>query len=477
MKILINTQTYPTFKGKTSHITTEYLKQLISSGKTVREIKTELGIATDTYYKLLREHGISYNSQEKLPENLAQISKTQIETLLKDGFSVPKICEMFKITANAYYKLVERLGITHPKKQLEQRAASITEEQIRKCLEEGLSVNKICEVLKITSGIYYKLLNKFNIQTARKASINHNSSITKEQLQKLIDSGKPLKEILKELQINEATYNTLIAKFGIVTEAKQAKQRIAAISKEKLLELVQSGKSVKEICEGLNIHERTYSRLLDKFGISTQRKEAKQKLGAITAKELQELVDMELSIDEICQILQISKPNFYKLLKRLKIQYNYQHHYGEIKISPERLQEVSQSGKTTAEIAKELGIAVTTYHEKAKLARIQTLLRGSIDRISEISIEEFQRAINSGMSVNEICSKFNITIANYSALIRKHNLSTPQRVSISRNAGVSAEEILKLKQAGKSVAEICKTLNISESTYRRILTAGSGAKQ
>lgn len=472
MKILFNTQTYPTFRGKTSHITTEDLKRLIESGKTVREIKAELGIATDTYYKLLRERGISYRMQKE-PQNPAGVSKVQIETLLKNGITVPKICEMFKITANAYYKLAERLGVKHPKKALAERAAAITEQQLKKCISDRLSVKQICETLQITPGIYYDLLGKFNIQTAKKASFKHNSSITKEQLQRLIDSGMSYKEILEELQISPDGYNTLISKFGIVSAMKQAKEHISAITKEKLLELIESGKSVKEICMELDIKERTYSRLLDKFGISTQKRETKRKLNAITAKELQELVDNGLSIEEICKNLGIGKWNFYKLLKRLNIQYNYQHHHGEIIIPVERLQAVSTSGRTTKEIADELGISQNTYNEKAKVAKINTVLREAIYRISEISKEEMQEAINSGMTVNEICSKFKITHANYSALIRKYNLVTPQRESTSRISQISKAQILEMKKSGKSVSEICEALNISENSYRRILKAGS----
>ena len=251
MKILFNTysrnQTYPAFEGKTSHITTENLKRLIESGKTVKEIKAELGIATDTYYKLLRERGISYRMLKE-PQNPAGVSKAQIETLLKNGITVPKICEMFKITANAYYKLVERFGIKHPKKALAERAAAITEQQPQKCISERLSVNKICETLEITSSIYYDLLKKFNIQTVKKASRQQSSSITKEQIQTLIDAGKSHKEILEELQISQDIYNTLTSKFGIVSERQKLKEHISTITREKLLELTESGKSVKEIC-------------------------------------------------------------------------------------------------------------------------------------------------------------------------------------------------------------------------------------
>ena len=159
------------------------------------------------------------------------------------------------------------------------------------------------------------------------AAVKRNSIITKEQILELRESGRKYSEILKELGISEDTYNTLLAKFGIVTEFQKAKQNIAQITKEKLQALVESGQSVKKICEELNIPVRTYSRLLDKFGLVTGRKAAKKHIASITPEMLQTLLDKGRSKLEICERLKINDAMFYRLLKRFNIKYNYLHKY------------------------------------------------------------------------------------------------------------------------------------------------------
>ncbi|MBD5401426.1 hypothetical protein HDR58_01310 [bacterium] len=465
-----NQQIHPltSFKGvsKTAHITTEKLQSLISSGKTVREIKTELGIATDTYYKLLRERGISYNRQAI---SNTTISKSQIETFLQNGIPIPKICEALKITESKYYTIIEHLGIKHPIKAIQEHLASITQAQLKNAINSCSSVDEICKSLNINSYGYYSLLKKFNLTTPKKKVIEHNSTITKEQILNLINENKKTSEIIKTLRISQDTYNKLIKNFGITTKAKFLKQNISNITKEKLQSLVDSGKPVKEICKELNIPERSYTRLLDKFQITTARKSSKKNIANITAEKLQELVNQDLSINEICNKLKIDQSMFYKLLKRLNIDYNYLHHYGEIKISRQRLLEITQSGLTTQEISNDLGVAVNTYHEKAKIAKVKTVNRNSIDLIASIPIEEFQESINSGMSVKELCKKYNITKSTYYTIIRKYNLSTPQKEAQSRISKITTEQLEELKKSGKTREEICKELNISQSTFTRLL--------
>ncbi|MCM1338281.1 MAG: helix-turn-helix domain-containing protein [Muribaculaceae bacterium] len=462
----------PSFGSKTAAITTEYLMQLINSGKTVKEIKSELGIATDTYYKLLRERGISYKKIKTSPT--PDITKEQLADLLSQGITVPKICEMLKITAHKYYRLVEKLGVKNSRTAKSENRAKVTAEALAQCVKKGMAVDDICKFFGISGKAYYDFLKKFGIKTPAMLSTQRNASITKEQIVKLIDAGKSVKEISAELGITESAYTSLVSKFGIQTEAKLAKQRLSGVTEECLRTLVTSGKFVDEICEKLNIPVRTYSRLLDKFGIITDRKAAKARVASIKKEELQALVDEGLTPKEISRRLNIPTASFYKLLKRLKIDYTYAHHQREIVIPKAKLEEAAASGKSVDEIAKDLGIATTTYHEKAKLAQVKTVFRDSIDNLNAIPKETIQKLLDSGESVEQICEKLNITKANYVALLRKYNLDTAQRRSLENIANISKSQVLELRADGKTNKEICTELNISMHTLRRILNANSG---
>lgn len=368
-----------------------------------------------------------------------------------------------KIIFNTYYPNQKYPNFSGSK------PVQITAEQLTKLSNSGQTVKQITENLGITESYYYRLLQKFNIQTKTKKAKIHNASISEDQFVSLIKRGASYQEILKELQITSDTYNTLLAKFGIKTKLKESKEKISAITKEQIETLLQSGKKAKDIAKALDIPHETYSRLLAKFGIITEHKANKLHIAQIDAKTLQQLVDENLPPKEICKKLEINSTAFYRLLKRLKINYNYAHHFGEVKISEERLAELASSGKTTHEIAKELGIAQTTYSQKAKDARIKTKYRDSIDTIDSISKEKLQELINSKMSITEICKRLNITEANYTALLRRYNSDTAQRQSVENISQITKQEILDLRKSDKSVDEICKILNISESSYQRIL--------
>ncbi len=344
----------------------------------------------------------------------------------------------------------------------------ITKDDFLEVLNSGLSVSQNCSKLNVSETKYYKLLKGFDIKTQRMKTIERNLTITKEQIQDLLNAGKKYNEILKELNITADTYNGLLLKYNIKTELMRSKEKISNITKEQIEELLQSGKKVKEICAILNIPEKTYTRLINKFGIITERKKSKIHLASITAEKLQKLVDNKLSVSEICENLKINKEAFYKLLKQLDIKYDYQHHYNEILIPERVLRTAAGLNKTTRETAEDLNIAVTTYHQKTKAAHVPTLLRNSIDNIALVSRDELQQAVNSGLTIKQICEKFKIKRTNYKALIEKYNISTPQRDAIARNAGITAEQFLTLSKSGKAVKEICNELGISESTYRRL---------
>ena len=480
MKILFttyynNTRYSPSpiaFQSKTSNIPTEHILELINSGMSVRAIKAELGIATDTYYRLLEERGIQFKRLKPQIKPSAKLGK-RISDMLSQGIMVPEICKRLKITAYRYYNIVEQLGIQNPKTIKADNAAQITENQLREKIDSGLSIKEICESLGISEKAYYSLLKKFNIQTANKIAIAHNASIEKESFIELLQAGKSMKEITEILGISSATYISLLSKFGIITKAKLAKQRVSSITKEQLQELVDSDLPAKEICEILNIPIRTYTRLLDKFGIITERKAAKLHIDSIRSDDLQAAVDEGLSVDEICKLFRINKTAFYKLLKRLKIQYNYQHHSGEVSIPTSVLEKLASSKKTVNEIAEELGIATTTYHEKAKLARVKTVLRDSIDTVNSIPKEKIQKLINEGKIIDEICEELGITRANYITLLRKHNLQTSARKAQANISHITKEQLIKLRNTGKTVDQICKELNISTHTFRRIMGANS----
>ncbi len=265
-------------------------------------------------------------------------------------------------------------------------------------------------------------------------------------------------------------YNNFNFRAKTLGKLQMQKQHIASVT-ERFKEI--AGKlPVKEVCRELQITERTYSRMINSCEIVTERKKSKLRAQAITHEIFQWLVDNDFSKKEICEILGINNALFYKKLKELKVEYHYQHHHRERQIPKEVLEKVQTITRNLKEAANNLGMAVSTYQAKVKNAGVKTVFRDVIDKLNSIDPEEFQEAVNK-MPVKEVCKKFDITKANYTALIRRYNTKTPLRASIKRIAGITKEDLLKDRAAGKQIKTICAERGIGLSTYRRIINRES----
>ena len=420
--IFYNNNSYkPSFQSKTSAISTERLISLVESGKTVKQMKSELGIALDTFYKLLRERGIEYR-KKTISEKVKGITKAQIEEFLNSGDTVSEICSKLGINSSQYYMLLEKFSIKSPKKMKTERASAITKADLEKSVKEFATVKERCLSLGISKDVYFRLIKQYEIMTPYKQQVKHNSSISEKDVIDLINKGKPVQEIIGILGISEDFYKRLLKKNNIMTASKKSKQNIATISKEKLESFFEQGKKVSEICEELGISKKTYSRLLNKFGIMTKRKKDRLNVSHIKKEDIEILVKRNIPPDEICKYLGINKTTFYELLKILNIDYNYVHHSNEIDIPKKVLEQAAKSGKTVKKISEKLGICTTTYNSKARINKIETVYRDSITRIASVTKEDLQQVIDKGLSVTEICEYFKITHSNYRTLVQKYNL-------------------------------------------------------
>lgn len=135
---------------------------------------------------------------------------------------------------------------------------------MKNCFKAGKS-KKICAILNIPERTYTRLIDKFGIITERKKAKMHLASITPENLQKLVDSKLSVSEICEKFKIKHTNYKALIEKYNISTPQRESSARIANINAKHFLTLSKSGKAVKEICKELNISNSTYQRLKKKF--------------------------------------------------------------------------------------------------------------------------------------------------------------------------------------------------------------------
>ncbi len=461
----INSQQNPYFAGKKVIITKEKVLELRKTAKSEKEVYQTLGISMATYYKWLKKLGIS-SKLENYNSELSKISQEKFEELLKNKTPIDAICKFFKITTTAYYNLIDKFGLRE-KYIVGAGRKAVTKEKLQKLVEIGMSSDDICKELNIGTDAYYDLLKQFDIKTHAKIERERVESITKIQLETLINQGKNYDEIVKELGVSKSSINMLIDKFHIKTLIKETRAKIFGVTKEHIEALLEAGKSADEICEELHIRKRSYDALLNKLGVSTKLKRCKENIASITKEKLQAMVDSGLPVAEISKRLKITKATFYQLLKRLNIRYNYKHHIGEKVVPKQKLQNVVKDWENKDELLEELGIAEGTFYVKAKISAVKTLLSDSMKKTREINKAEVQEYLNQGATPQEICELFDLTPSQYNILLRTYGLENHQKKLYQNADKATKEKLEEMIAKGMSKADMCRELNITSATLRK----------
>ena len=466
----IYTNTTPSFGVKKGvPITKEQVLNLRATGLAEKNIAKELGVSLAYYYKQLKQLGISKKLSD-YNEELNKISKDKFEELLKQKFSILEICNYFKITTTAYYNLLKKFDL----RSYMHGAASkvITKKILQELVDAKLPIEEICKKLSISKSVYFKLVQKLDIQTEYKKSKEQVAKVTKEDIINLIESGKTYPEIAEILNIAQPTLQRLVTKFKIKTKILEKKDAMNNVTKEKLEELMESGKNVDEICKELNISRRNYSTLVNRFEIMTKFRQGKANNLSVSKEELQKLVDQGKTVDEICKILNISDSSFYHLLKILDINYNYKHHYKLKDISKNKLKQTVKNWESQTKAEGNLGIKAQTFNYKAREAKVSTVLSDSIDRLKELGgkRDEIQMYLDEGATPQEICEMYNIPSVMYHSLIRKYNLISTAKKKFDSCKNITKEQLEQLLKSGKSKTEICEELGISRNTLALKLT-------
>ena len=459
-----------TFCSKPVTITKEQLEPLVRQGLSIPEICENLGLKSKYICKnILQQFGLTTKSQASRKAGIT-VSSEKFKELISEGKCRSEIIKELNITLGIYNRIYRKLGLESNNAKQKTFIDNISQNEFLSILNSGKTVAEIRKELNnISRETYDALLKKFNIETIHKQRLNNASGITKEKLKTLLDNGRTSKEMTKELKIAPSTLTRYLKLFNLETDYSQNLKNAENITKEDFLKVFNEIKTVKQRIETLKISGSTYKKLLNKFELTTKFQENRQNTKSITKELLQSLVDSSLTAKEIYTTLNISNKTFYNLLKIHQIAYNYKHHDKEIIIQREKLKELADSGKSIEEITKELGIYASTYNNKAKQAGVNTKLRDSINKIESVSKKEIQDLINIGLNPDKICEKLNITVSMYRHLVEKYNLITPSKQIHKHISQITKKQILDLKNNNRRIKDICKELNISLTTYYKII--------
>ena len=453
-------------KSKVKGIKPEDITSRINAGMKRSEICAELDISPATYDRLLVRFNITSRSKQTM-QFTRNLTKEQLEEILAQDKTLDEIAHDLGVSKATLNYQRKRLGITSELGEQKIKIEMISKEDILKLLAEKKTRSEISKILGISEGTYTKLLNKFNIETTQKAAIKRSKKISKEEIVSRLDAGVPIMKICEELNISWSTFKKLITEYGIQTKQMKSQKHNITITREQLVSLLEQGLSRTEICERLGINLKTYNSKLNEFGIKSKLAIDKERVASITKEQLENLMQSGKTVNEICTELNISGATYSRLLHKFNIKGRR-----NFKISDETAQKFKQLvelNKSKEEICEQLNISQNMYFLMCNALGIKTVANQMEEKAALIKKEDIANLIAQNMSVEEIVQKLGISKAVYRRLLMKFDIKTAAKAAREKVANVDEAKLKELVAQGKTQAEIVSILNISKGTYMNLL--------
>lgn len=188
-------------------------------------------------------NSVSFKSKSKIAKKLVENPKTS--TALLSG--VAGLAASAEIGLNKK-KLTDNVDIN----------------EVKRDLEAGFSISQLAKKYNMSSTSMRNYLKENNLSTKDGEILK---SITKEDLERLIQEGKSSKEIAQIYGLKNA--GTLTPLFKIFNLQAATAKKVENISKEELLEYKKSGLRDSEIAKELNVAERYINKHRNALGIAT----------------------------------------------------------------------------------------------------------------------------------------------------------------------------------------------------------------
>ena len=188
-------------------------------------------------------NSISFQSKSKIVKKLVENPKTS--TALLSG--VAGLAASAEIGLNKQ-KIYDKLDIN----------------EVNRDLEAGFSISQLAKKYNMSATSIRNYLKENNLSTKDGEILK---SITKEDLERLIQEGKSSKEIAQIYGLKNA--GTLTPLFKIFNLQAATAKKVENISKEELLEYKKSGLRDSEIAKELNVAERYINKHRNALGIAT----------------------------------------------------------------------------------------------------------------------------------------------------------------------------------------------------------------
>lgn len=186
---------------------------------------------------------VSFKSKSKVVQKLVENPKTS--TTLLSGVAILSTSVSMGLNKK---KLSDNLNIN----------------EVKKDLETGFSISQLAKKYNMSPTSIRNYLKENNLSTKDGEILK---TITKEDLEKLVQEGKSSKEIAQIYGLKNA--GTLTPLFKIFNLETATAKKVENISKEELLSYKKSGLKDSEIADKFNVSEKYINKHRNSFGIAT----------------------------------------------------------------------------------------------------------------------------------------------------------------------------------------------------------------
>lgn len=216
----------------------------------------------------LRVDIVSYNPNFMMAKKSKNISDKELLECVYQGIPKKEIRQRYGLTE--LYLNTKLLQLNLPTTPVKLRKLYL-ERQVKEHVQQGENISEICKELNINKSAYYNFIHSLKLKDQEVFSPNTNIGkviLRQNELRELVEQGKTMKEMSNYFNVRLCTIDNALRKLGISTKHME---RIYTLKKKHIVEGLQKYNSVKKVAEELNISFGTLRKYMASFNITKQR--------------------------------------------------------------------------------------------------------------------------------------------------------------------------------------------------------------
>ena len=459
-------------KAKFNHkVLAKKIEKRINQKMPCKQICEELGISSGLYCKIVKEFNIQsprqITRQNRANVNIEEFKKdVQEATLTRE-----EILKKYNLTIPQYLSLIRDNNLKSKKMENNEKVKNITKEKFISALEGAHTKLEVCRKLGITDSVFNTLSERFNIKAELINEHKEWDNLTKSELEDIANSGQSLKNICDKYHITPIRYQRTMSENNIKTSNVLAIEQRKNLDIESLQADIDANVAISELLKKYNISSYQFQSLIDEGIITTTQKNNRDKVTNITRERFSEVVANSSSTKEACQKLNISKGTFYNLERKFGIEATWKKAKtaDDYPMTKDKLEEAINSNKSIEEICTENNISQYMYYQMIKFYQIKTAHMQTSEMLAQFKEEELRNNIDEKEFHKDIYEELGLTKKQYAVLLKRNGIKTIHQEQIERVADIKKEDLLNLISEGYTIQEMCEKLKISLPTCYHLL--------